>query len=133
MASPRHRRLPTVGGLALTAAVAFAACASDSSTEFSAAGERGRQLSTDLGCAGCHGADDREATIGPDWNGSWGTDIELDDGSTTTFDVIYVERSVRSPDAQRRAGDWIRMPEYRADQLTDDELADIVVYLEELG
>ena len=62
-----------------------------------------------------------------------GTEIELDDGSTTTFDAIYVERSVRTPDAQRRAGDWIRMPEYRPDQLTDDELADIVVYLEELG
>lgn len=133
MASPRHRSVPSVVGIVLTAAVAFAACASGSSTELSAAGERGRQLATDLGCAGCHGGTDREATIGPDWSGSWGTEIELDDGSTTTFDAIYVERSVRTPDAQRRAGDWIRMPEYRPDQLTDDELADIVVYLEELG
>jgi len=133
VASPRHRRLPTVGGLVLTAVIAVAACASDSSTDLSAAGERGRRLSTDLGCAGCHGGDDRDATIGPDWTDSWGTEIELDDGSTTTFDGLYVERSVRSPDAQRRSGDWIRMPEYRADQLTDDELADIVVYLEELG
>lgn len=120
-------------GLALTAVLAFASCGSDSSTEFSAAGERGRRLATDLGCAGCHGGDGRDATIGPDWTGSWGTEIELDDGSTTTFDAVYVERSVRSPDAQRRAGDWIRMPEYRADQLSDDELADIVGYLEELG
>ncbi len=117
----------------MTAVVAFVACGSDSAAQLSAPGERGRQLSTDLGCAGCHGGDDREATIGPDWTGSWGTEIELDDGSTATFDALYVERSVRSPDAQRRTGDWIRMPEYRADQLTDDELADIVVYLEELG
>lgn len=108
-------------------------CGGDAAPELSAAGQRGQQLSTDLGCAGCHGGDDREATIGPDWTGSWGTDIELDDGSTTTFDALYVERSVRSPDAQRRAGDWIRMPEYRVDQLTEAELADIVVYLEELG
>ncbi len=113
--------------------MAFVACGSETATELSAAGERGRQLSTDLGCAGCHGGEGRDATIGPAWSGSWGTEIELDDGSTTTFDARYVERSVRSPDAQRRAGDWIRMPEYRADQLTDDELADIVVYLEELG
>ena len=133
MASPRHRRLPTVGGLVITAVVALVACGSDEATDLSAAGERGRQLSTDLGCAGCHGGAGRAATIGPDWTGSWGTEIELDDGSTTIFDAIYVERSVRSPDAQRRAGDWIRMPEYRADQLTDAELADIVVYLEELG
>lgn len=118
-------------GLVLT--MLIASCGSDSSTDFSAAGERGRRLVTDLGCAGCHGGDDRDATIGPGWTGSWGTEIELDDGSVTTFDATYVIRSVRSPDAQRRAGDWIRMPEYRPDQLTDAELADIVVYLEELG
>ena len=45
----------------------------------------------------------------------------------------YVERSVRNPGEQRRAGDWLQMPAYGVDQLTDDEIAALAAYIEEMG
>ena len=89
-------------------------------------------MSIEVGCAGCHGGLDEPASIGPSWSGSWGTDVELDNGSTVRFDAAYVERSVRRPGDQRRSGDWMQMPAYGADQLTDDEIDALITYIEEL-
>ena len=113
--------------------VAASACGTTEPLELSPTAERGRQVSMQVGCASCHGGIDASASVGPTWSGSWGNLVELDDGTMVQFDAQYVERSIRNPGAQRRSGDWLQMPAYRADQLNDDEIAELVAYIEELG
>ena len=57
-----------------------AACGGDdaSGPELSAAGERGKSLSSSSGCAGCHGTDG-QGGVGPTWQGLAGAEVELAD------------------------------------------------------
>lgn len=118
---------------AVGATVVLVGCGGSAASDLQGAAARGATLTRELGCAACHGSADRDAEIGPSWIGSWSNDIEMSDGETVRFDASYVVSSVRQPDLQRRSGDWRRMPAYDTDQLTDDELNDIVAYLEALG
>lgn len=114
--------------MVVVAAVA-GACGGESATpDLSGPAARGDELVTSLGCAGCH----RGAEVGPSWTGTWGADVELSDGTRVRFDAAYVRSAVRTPDLHRRSGDWVRMPAYGLDQLSDDELDDIVAYLRAL-
>ncbi len=90
--------------------------------------QRGQQLAADLGCANCH-SPDGTSRIGPSWAGSWGREIELDDGTRVVFDESYVTRSVRAPGAQRRTGTWVQMPPFGPDRLSDADLAAIIEFL----
>jgi mono/diheme cytochrome c family protein len=101
--------------------------------QLSARAARGQEVAERAGCAACHGGLDTDATIGPSWVGSWGTEVLLDDGRRVVFDADHVRRSVREPDADRLAGDWMRMPAYGPDQISAEELDDIVEYLRALG
>ncbi len=118
---------------ALGATVVLAGCGGSAASDLQGGAARGATLARVLGCAACHGDANHDAAIGPSWVGSWADDVELSDGDTVRFDAEYVVTSVREPDLQRRIGDWRRMPAFGADQLTDDELNDIVAYLETLG
>lgn len=100
--------------------------------ELSPTAARGRDIAARLGCVSCHQPDDGPA-VGPDWTGSWGTNVELDDGTTVVFDADFVADAVRTPAAQQRRGDWPQMPAFEPDQLSDAELDAIVAYLEALG
>jgi cytochrome c oxidase subunit 2 len=93
---------------------------------------RGRELTVQLGCTACHSPGTTD-TIGPAWGGSWGSTVDLADGSTVVFDAAYVTSAVRTPAEQRRAGDWIQMPAYPGALLTDDDLAAVIAYLESLS
>lgn len=110
----------------------LAACGSND-VALTGAAARGKAVAERAGCAACHGGTSGDATIGPAWVGSWGTQIPLDDGTTVLFDREYVISSVRDPDLHRREGDWLRMPAFRTDQLTDAELNEVVAYLQALG
>ena len=121
----------------VVAVITAAGCANSSaetspSSDLSASIERGRELTVELGCAACH-SPDGTSRIGPSWAGSWGSDVELDDGTTVEFDAAYVTRSVRDPTAQRRAGSWIQMPPFGPARVSDDDLTAIAAYLQDLG
>jgi cytochrome c oxidase subunit II len=90
--------------------------------------DRGRALAQDVGCMSCHstGSDDR---LGPGWGGIWGTERELDDGTTVVVDEDYLRRSITDPDAQVVAGFQPIMPRI---QFSDAELDDVVAYLREV-
>jgi cytochrome c oxidase subunit 2 len=124
---------------AIAAAVlvlAGAACGDDSGgglaadqPELSGAAARGEQLAEDTGCTTCHSTDGAKKT-GPTWQGVWGSEIELTDGRTVAVDRAYVERSIREPNADVVEGFTPIMPEL---ELEDDEIDDLVAYLEALG
>lgn len=126
-------RRRTRSSTALLAVVFAVAGCTDDAPSLSVAAEEGRALAQARGCAACHAGVGSDSTIGPSWRGLWGTTVTLDDGSQVVADEAYVRASARTPDAQRRPGDWVRMPTFSPDQLSDTELDLIIAYLRELG
>jgi cytochrome c oxidase subunit 2 len=137
-----HRSRPRTRPRFVTAAatavlvLAGAACGDDTDggqaagqTELSGAAARGEQLAEDTGCTTCHSTDGTPKT-GPTWQGVWGSEVELTDGRTVVVDRIYVERSIREPTADVVDGFTPIMPEV---DLADDEIDDLVAYIEALG
>jgi cytochrome c oxidase subunit II len=90
---------------------------------------RGREVARQNGCTACHSTDGRDA-IGPTWAGLYGSEVELDDGTTVTADEEYLTTAIQEPDAQLRAGFRPVMPER---PLSDDDLAAVLAYLREIG
>ncbi len=131
-ASPRR----VVSALLVAAgATALGACGGDGSSgsaptvPLSPAGAEGRQVALDAGCASCHGRDG-QGGVGPEWVGLAGSTVELADGSTVTADTEYLVRAITDPGAERVDGYAVKMPD---NDLSDEEVAKIVAYIEELG
>jgi cytochrome c oxidase subunit 2 len=90
--------------------------------------ERGAELAKDSGCQSCHQDEDG---LGPTWNGLYGSTRTLDDGSTVTADDDYLVLAIREPGEQKVDGFSVAMPRY--DDLSDQEVADLVAYIRSLG
>jgi cytochrome c oxidase subunit 2 len=128
--------VPAALALALSALVV--ACGGDDTADappvttapLTGAAQRGATLAAESGCMACHSADGSRAT-GPGWAGLAGSEVELDDGTVVTADRTYLERAIVDPRAQVRAGYANIMPSsYR---FTDDELDDLLAFLEAIG
>lgn len=102
------------------------ACGGDSTDSPDSEGER---IARRAGCAACHGANG-QGGVGPAWDDSLGSEIELTDGRTALVDEDYLMRSIADPAAQVRAGFDVEMP---TNELTDGEIAAIVAYIVELN
>lgn len=111
--------------------VVLGACGGDGddSAELSEEAAAGRRLALSNGCASCHG-DDGGGGVGPPFTGLYGSDVELSDGSTVVADDPYLSRSITDPAAQEVAGYDVNMP---TNGLSDDEVAQIVTWIRELG
>jgi mono/diheme cytochrome c family protein len=119
-------------GTALVGAcvVSFTACGGAGGGDDSAlseAGRRGRDISNSNGCAGCHGGD---GGVGPSWDGLYGSEVKLADGTTVTADEAYLTRAIVEPNAEIVEGYVLKMP---SNDLSDDEVADVIAYIRELG
>jgi cytochrome c oxidase subunit II len=139
---PKLRRPRVVGSLVVAVAVAaapwLAGCSGDDGgaegpggdeVELGAEATRGRDLARENGCTACHSTDGRDA-VGPTWQGLYGSEVELTDGSTVTADEEYLVRAIQDPNAQVREGFRPIMPERR---LPEDEVQAIIAYLREIG
>lgn len=103
--------------------------ASDAPTGSLSAEERGERIARSRGCAGCHGTD-FDGASGPSWIGLAGSEVELVDGSTVVADHEYLVRAIADPSAEMVAGYMLQMP---ANELNDEQIADIVAYIESLA
>ncbi len=65
--------------------------------------ERGGKWAVDYGCVACHSLDG-SAMIGPTWQGLFGREETLEDGSTITVDEEYLRQSILNPNAQIVSG-----------------------------
>lgn len=79
-------------------------------------------------CAACHSIDGSQMT-GPSWQGVYGREVTLEDGSTVTADDAYITESIRNPTAKIVQGFAPAMPPF---QLTDEEIAAIIAYMQTL-
>jgi cytochrome c oxidase subunit 2 len=74
-----------------------------------------------FGCVACHSIDGAPG-VGPTWQGLYGREEELADGSTVTVDDEYITSSIIDPNAQITAGfNPNLMPQNYADQFAARE------------
>ena len=109
-----------------------ASCAGDGATGpdgLSPAGQAGWKLAREKGCAACHGTNG-EGNVGPAFVGLYGSDVELQDGTTVVADDDYLIRSIKDPGADKVEGFNLPMP---SNNLGDAEIASILDYLRDLG
>ena len=88
--------------------------------------ETGQNLAVLKGCTSCHSVDDT-TKIAPPWQGLYGKQIELNDGSFVTVDDAYLIESIKDPNAKIVKG-FTRgaMPPI---SLTDEEIGALVAYI----
>jgi len=87
---------------------------------------RGKQLAANNGCGGCHSIDGSKLP-GPTWQGLFGSQVKLADGSSVVADEAYLAESIKNPAAKIVAGyENVVMPNFG---LTDDQIKDIVAYI----
>ena len=89
----------------------------------------GQQLFTDNGCAACHSTSG-ETGRGPNLDGIYGEEVELEDGSTVTRDDEYLTRAISDPSAELVAGFGDQMPDMGFD---DGEVEALVGFVRSLS
>jgi cytochrome c oxidase subunit II len=93
--------------------------------------QRGAQIAQENGCTGCHSIDGT-AAIGPTWQGLYGHEVTLADGSTVTADDAYITESIHDPSAKVAEGFQDIMPKTFAD-MSEDDIAAIIAYIQTLA
>jgi cytochrome c oxidase subunit II len=121
-------------GLGLPVLVAAAAACADDGAGGNRSGppdaaKAGLELARTKGCSACHGASG-EGGLGPAWVGVLGSTVTLTDGTQVVVDEAYLTRSIKDPQAQVVTGYAVAMP---VQQLTDQEVADLVAYITSLS
>jgi cytochrome c oxidase subunit II len=91
----------------------------------------GQKLAKDSGCLACHSVDGTKI-IGPSWLGIFGSQEALTDGSTVTVDEAYIIESIHEPGAKIVAGFDNLMPVTAGQNLTDEQILDIIAFIESL-
>ena len=89
------------------------------------------QKTAELYCKACHSIDGTEG-IGPSWKGLFGRQVELADGTTVTADEAYIRESILDPSAKIVKGFQNIMPPTFKDTLSDQQISDLIAYIETL-
>ena len=90
----------------------------------------GAGLVEQYGCNTCHSTDGT-TLVGPTWQGLYGTEEELEDGTTATVNDEYIRESIRTPNLRVVKGFTAGlMPATLGVQ--DDEIPHIIEYMKSL-
>jgi cytochrome c oxidase subunit 2 len=91
--------------------------------------ECGQRWAETYGCVACHSLDGT-VVVGPSWQGLFGHEVELTDGSTVTADEDYLRNSIVDPNAQIVAGFQPGiMPQNFAEILSEDQINQIIAFI----
>ncbi len=126
--STPHPVVPTIVYTAPVVAAPAAAAVADFSGPPDAA--LGEQLYVQYGCNACHTTDGTSLT-GPTWQGLYGSQEELADGTSVTVDDEYIKESIQDPNAKITAGFTAGlMPTTLG--VKDEEIPHIIEYMKSL-
>jgi cytochrome c oxidase subunit 2 len=92
---------------------------------------RGEAFAQQYGCLACHSKDGSELA-GPTWSGIFGSDEPLDDGTSVIVDRNYIIKSIREPGIQIVSGYQNIMPAGIASDMTDEQIEDVIAFIESL-
>src|SRR5260221_7352930 len=92
--------------------------------------EAGAKLFPDLACITCHVENGQGR--GPVLRGSYGRQVLLEGGQTTTFDDAYIRESILNPHAKVVAGFQPIMPTFQG-LVTEEQLLQLIAYVKSLG
>jgi cytochrome c oxidase subunit 2 len=92
---------------------------------------RGEQIAQQFGCLSCHSTDGT-VIVGPSWQGIFGSMEELSDGSSVPVDPVYIHESIRDPGAKITAGFQNLMPPNIGAEMTDEQIDDVIAFIESL-
>lgn len=118
--------------LIVAAVLGLIGCGSSTATDqitLSPAGEAGRKVAQQKGCASCHGSDGG-GKVGPPFVGLYGSEVQLQDGTSVTANDEYIRTSILDPSFQKVEGFNLPMPKTT---LSDAELDSLLEYIRELG
>ncbi len=94
--------------------------------------ECGQRWADTYGCLACHSTDGT-AIVGPTWQGLFGSQVKLTDGTSVTADEAYIQNSILKPNAQVVAGFQPSiMPQNFADILSEDQINQIIAFIKSL-
>ena len=88
---------------------------------------KGRQIADQNGCFACHSLDGTQV-VGPTWQGMWGRQVTLADGSTITADEAYIIESIVEPNAKLVEGFGSVMTPYT---FTEEDMEALMRFLQE--
>ncbi len=91
----------------------------------------GQKLAKDNGCLACHSVDGTKI-IGPSWLGVFGREEALSDGTVVTVDEAYILESIREPGLKIVDGFQNLMPVTAGQNLTDDQIQNIIEFIKTL-
>lgn len=92
--------------------------------------DKGEQLYTQNACNTCHSTDGTRL-VGPSFQGLFGSDETLQDGTTVTVDEEYLARSITEPAAQIVEGFQNMMVPY--DYLSESEVQSLIEFIKTLS
>lgn len=94
--------------------------------------ERGAIWAEQFGCIACH-SQDGTVVIGPSWQGIYGEESQMADGSTVLVDEAYLVESILNPNAKIVAGFQPNiMPQNFSEVLSETQINDIIAFIESL-
>lgn len=96
------------------------------------AADRGKELAQQNGCLSCHTIDGSRS-VGPTWQGLYDSKVTLADGQTVKADEPYLRESIVAPGAKIVQGFPNIMPPAYGQQLTAQQINDLIAYIESLG
>lgn len=91
--------------------------------------EAGRQIAGTQ-CVACHSFDGT-ASVGPTWQGLYGSEITLESGETVVADDEYIRESIVDPNAKIHQGFQPVMPSFEG-TLTDEQITNIIAFIRTL-
>ena len=103
----------------------------ESSSETGDPAEKGEKIAKQFGCIACHTADGTTG-VGPTWKGLFGSQESLDDGTSVLVDHAYLYESIREPGVKITDGFQNIMPPNIGVDLSDEQIDDIIAYIESL-
>lgn len=90
---------------------------------------RGEKWARTSGCIACHSIDGTKI-VGPSWKGLFGKTEKMTDGTVVTVDEAYIRESILQPNKLIVEGYPANvMPANYGDQLTPEQIADIIAYI----
>jgi predicted lipoprotein with Yx(FWY)xxD motif/cytochrome c2 len=93
---------------------------------------QGMTIAQDAGCLACHSTDG-SILVGPTWQGAYGSQDPLTDGTTVTVDDEYLRESIVDPDAKVvQEFQPSIMPQNYGETLSDSDIEAIIAYIKSL-